>query len=359
MKLPAWISNRRTIVAVFALVWVISRAGILSSIDPDESDVELYFRYAVQGVDEHQVPYRDFDVEYPPAAYWFIARAALDRPQPRAGRHVRPAAEGIGCFSSLRVSVRGSGRGLRLAGLRAAAGDRPATLAGAFRVAGRRISGRDHVSVPGHVRAAGYRTHRAIDDLGLVLAEGRGRDGIGESQPRPFVRGAGAQHQLQAGAAAHDSVSAVGRIARPAPPAKYSSGTPGAGSHDRAAVCRSRRQRRRRRGQDVHVSQSARHPDRIALRLAHGAACGAAGTRKVVRIVECRHSLDARAQDLLDVPAVGISGRARAVELVARRAIHARSCAWARRVWRYADRSFWPKCSRRNTLFGRCRWHSC
>jgi hypothetical protein len=73
MQLPSWIHDRRSVLALFALAWVISRCGILYSVDPDESDVELYFRYAVQGVDNHQVPYRDFTVEYPPVAYWFIA----------------------------------------------------------------------------------------------------------------------------------------------------------------------------------------------------------------------------------------------------------------------------------------------
>ena len=94
MQIPSWIRDRRLIVAILALVWVISRAAILCSVDPDETDVELYFRYAVQGVDDHQVPYRDFDVEYPPVAYWFIALPRLIDPSPvPAGTFDRPLRE--------------------------------------------------------------------------------------------------------------------------------------------------------------------------------------------------------------------------------------------------------------------------
>ncbi len=91
MNLRSWTADRRVVVAAIALVWLISRGAILSSIDPDETDVELYFRYAVRGVDEDQVPYRDFDIEYPPVAYWFVALPRiLDRSPLPADTFERP-----------------------------------------------------------------------------------------------------------------------------------------------------------------------------------------------------------------------------------------------------------------------------
>ncbi len=82
MRLPSWFADRRLAVAAIALGWLISRAAILISEGPGRSDIELYFRYAVQGVDQHQVPYRDFDVEYPPVAYWFMALPRWIDPHP-------------------------------------------------------------------------------------------------------------------------------------------------------------------------------------------------------------------------------------------------------------------------------------
>ena len=82
MRMPSWLADRRRALLLVVLAWVISRAAIFICEGPARSDIELYFRYAVQGVDEHKVAYRDFDVEYPPAAYWFMTLPRLVDPHP-------------------------------------------------------------------------------------------------------------------------------------------------------------------------------------------------------------------------------------------------------------------------------------
>ena len=69
--------DRRVVLGILLLTWLCSRIGTVNSGDTDGTDVELYFKYAVRGVDFHEVPYRDFDIEYPPLAYWFVVLPRL------------------------------------------------------------------------------------------------------------------------------------------------------------------------------------------------------------------------------------------------------------------------------------------
>ncbi|HEX3657612.1 MAG TPA: hypothetical protein VHV55_17615 [Pirellulales bacterium] len=60
-----------TLAAVVA--YVASRACLLAAFAPLFSDYQTYFQRAASGVDLGLVPYRDFTLEYPPAAYWCLA----------------------------------------------------------------------------------------------------------------------------------------------------------------------------------------------------------------------------------------------------------------------------------------------
>jgi hypothetical protein len=77
MNLSNWFHDRRLVAAVLLCTWLATRAGAIDSASPDGTDVELYFKYAVRGVDFHEVPYRDFEIEYPPVAYWFMVLPRL------------------------------------------------------------------------------------------------------------------------------------------------------------------------------------------------------------------------------------------------------------------------------------------
>ena len=58
--------------AIVALI--ATRLWLWTSFQPLENgDTLIYFRYAVDGVDLGEVPYRDTDIEYPPLAWWTIA----------------------------------------------------------------------------------------------------------------------------------------------------------------------------------------------------------------------------------------------------------------------------------------------
>jgi hypothetical protein len=54
-------------------IFLASRLYILVEYQPAASDVILYVEYALKGVDFGQVAYRDFRIEYPPAAWWLIS----------------------------------------------------------------------------------------------------------------------------------------------------------------------------------------------------------------------------------------------------------------------------------------------
>ena len=55
------------------IVFALTRFYLLLMFLPQFSDLQVYFGYAVRGVDLHQTPYRDIEIEYPPVAYWLMA----------------------------------------------------------------------------------------------------------------------------------------------------------------------------------------------------------------------------------------------------------------------------------------------
>jgi hypothetical protein len=63
-------------------VFVLSRLYLLLLFMPHFSDLQVYFDYAVRGVDLQQTPYRDFAIEYPPVAYWLMAVPRLLSEEP-------------------------------------------------------------------------------------------------------------------------------------------------------------------------------------------------------------------------------------------------------------------------------------
>ncbi|MDA1163109.1 MAG: hypothetical protein O3B13_08405 [Planctomycetota bacterium] len=64
------------------VVFVLSRLYLLLLFMPQFSDLQVYFDYAVRGVDLQQTPYRDFAIEYPPVAYWLMAVPRLLSEEP-------------------------------------------------------------------------------------------------------------------------------------------------------------------------------------------------------------------------------------------------------------------------------------
>lgn len=58
-------------------VFALTRLYLLLLFLPQFSDLQVYFEYAIRGVDLHQTPYREFSIEYPPAAYWLMALPEL------------------------------------------------------------------------------------------------------------------------------------------------------------------------------------------------------------------------------------------------------------------------------------------
>ena len=55
------------------LAFLVSRLWLLTGFRAAGGDLGIYEAYARMGVDEGQVAYRDFAIEYPPLAWWFIA----------------------------------------------------------------------------------------------------------------------------------------------------------------------------------------------------------------------------------------------------------------------------------------------
>ncbi|HEY5315430.1 MAG TPA: hypothetical protein VIK18_23065, partial [Pirellulales bacterium] len=53
--------------------FIASRSLLLAAFVPLYTDYQIYFQRAASGVDLGLVPYRDFTLEYPPAAYWCLA----------------------------------------------------------------------------------------------------------------------------------------------------------------------------------------------------------------------------------------------------------------------------------------------
>jgi hypothetical protein len=56
----------------FWAFFLLSRLCLLLFFQPAASDIQVYFKYAVRGVDLQQAPFSDFKVEYPPVAYWLM-----------------------------------------------------------------------------------------------------------------------------------------------------------------------------------------------------------------------------------------------------------------------------------------------
>jgi hypothetical protein len=69
-------SQRRLLMAAAAL-FVFTRILLFVSPWPGLSDANLYFDYALRGVDFGQVAYRDFTIEYPPLAWGLVALPRL------------------------------------------------------------------------------------------------------------------------------------------------------------------------------------------------------------------------------------------------------------------------------------------
>jgi hypothetical protein len=59
------------------VVFLISRIAVVMLLPGLSSDTQLYCAYAIKGVDLGEIPYADFDVEYPPVSYWAVCLPRL------------------------------------------------------------------------------------------------------------------------------------------------------------------------------------------------------------------------------------------------------------------------------------------
>lgn len=62
--------------------FLVSRLVLLLLFMPQFSDLQVYFEYAVQGVDLKRTPYKDFQIEYPPVSYWLMTVPRLASTKP-------------------------------------------------------------------------------------------------------------------------------------------------------------------------------------------------------------------------------------------------------------------------------------
>jgi hypothetical protein len=71
---------RKVAVGSAVAVFILSRIYLYGFLIAGVSDVTVYFRYVVGGVDLGRLPYRDIPIEYPPVAYWtiYVPRALSD-----------------------------------------------------------------------------------------------------------------------------------------------------------------------------------------------------------------------------------------------------------------------------------------
>ncbi len=58
---------------MLGVAFLLPRLLMAGLFDPPESDLKYYFNRSVQGVDLGQTPYLDFELEYPPGAYWMMS----------------------------------------------------------------------------------------------------------------------------------------------------------------------------------------------------------------------------------------------------------------------------------------------
>ncbi len=74
-ELPAPAKARRSYVllALVLLVFVATRLWVLLAVTAAVPDTRLYGALARQGIDGREVAYRDFEVYYPPVAWWLMA----------------------------------------------------------------------------------------------------------------------------------------------------------------------------------------------------------------------------------------------------------------------------------------------
>lgn len=66
---------RPSSMALAIALFVLTRVCVVWNSDAVHGDRDIYFAYAVRGVDEGEIPYRDFALEYPPLAWQWIALA--------------------------------------------------------------------------------------------------------------------------------------------------------------------------------------------------------------------------------------------------------------------------------------------
>lgn len=58
-------------------IFALTRIYLLLMFLPQFSDLQVYFEYAIRGVDLHQTPYQEVSIEYPPVAYWLMSLPRL------------------------------------------------------------------------------------------------------------------------------------------------------------------------------------------------------------------------------------------------------------------------------------------
>ncbi len=74
---PSMGQSSSTLFAIAIALFVVTRCYITFYLNPLITDITLYFDYSVRAIDRQKEPYRDFAVEYPPAAWWSICAPRL------------------------------------------------------------------------------------------------------------------------------------------------------------------------------------------------------------------------------------------------------------------------------------------
>jgi hypothetical protein len=121
------------------LVFALTRIYLALFFEPQLTDLQVYFNYAVQGVDLKRTAYKDFAIEYPPVAYWLIAlpryvsgepiSEEIYRDPPQRERYFAVYARG---YSSLMLLLDFAALALLLGIVRRRAPDRLALVAGGY-----------------------------------------------------------------------------------------------------------------------------------------------------------------------------------------------------------------------------------
>ncbi len=77
----AWYRARQPIAVAVIAVAIATRLWLLLAFEAQGSDLEHFHALAIKGVDQGKAPYREFEVEYPPLAWWLIESPRLLDPK--------------------------------------------------------------------------------------------------------------------------------------------------------------------------------------------------------------------------------------------------------------------------------------